>query len=273
VGERRFAALVEGDVARPLQGVEELGAATPAELLASPPVADETIPLAGVTLRPVVPRPGKIVCVGLNYKAHVDEGVFEVPDYPALFPKYADALVGAGQPVLVPPESEAVDYEAELALVIGERARDVPLERALDVVAGLTCLNDVSARDVQFAEGQWTRGKSFDSFCPVGPEVVPVERVGDPQALRVRCRVNGETMQDASTADMIFGVAELVSFASRATTLEPGDVIATGTPPGVALGQEDPRYLRAGDVVEVEIDGIGILRNPVVAAADGLPVA
>jgi 2-keto-4-pentenoate hydratase/2-oxohepta-3-ene-1,7-dioic acid hydratase in catechol pathway len=217
--------------------------------------------------------PSKIVGVGLNYRDHAREAKLEVPPRPILFAKWPSALIGPDDPIVIPAGAAQVDYEAELALVIGERARDVPLERALDVVAGLTCLNDVSARDVQFAEGQWTRGKSFDSFCPVGPEVVPVERVGDPQALRVRCRVNGETMQDASTADMIFGVAELVSFASRATTLEPGDVIATGTPPGVALGQEDPRYLRAGDVVEVEIDGIGILRNPVVAAADGLPVA
>jgi 5-carboxymethyl-2-hydroxymuconate isomerase len=216
-------------------------------------------------------RPGKVVAVGLNYVDHARESKMEVPPRPLLFAKWPSALIGPDEAIVLPTGSAQVDYEAELAVVIGERARDLPLERALGAVAGLTCLNDVSARDVQFADGQWSRAKSFDTFCPVGPRVVPLAEIGDPQVLRIECRLNGVAVQSASTADMIFGVAELVAFVSRSTTLEPGDLIATGTPPGVAFGQEQPRYLRAGDVVEVEIEGVGVLRNPVVDPPAGAP--
>ncbi len=168
---------------------------------------------------------------------------------------------------MIPGGVEQVDYEAELAAVIGARVKGVSVENALEAVAGYTCLNDVSARALQFADGQWTRGKSLDTFCPIGPRVVPRDEVGDAQSLRINCRLNGAIVQDGSTADMIFGVAELVAFISETITLEPGDVIATGTPPGVAFGQAEPRYLRDGDTVEVEIERIGVLVNPVVAVS------
>lgn len=206
----------------------------------------------------------KVVCVGLNYVDHAREVELALPERPLLFAKWQSAVIASGEPVVIPAGVEQVDYEAELAAVIGTRVKGVSAENALEAVAGYTCLNDVSARVLQFADGQWTRAKSLDTFCPIGPHVVPREEVGDPQALRIQCRVNGETVQDGSTADMIFGVAELVAYVSATITLEPGDVIATGTPPGVAFGRPDGRYLQDGDTVEVEIERIGVLVNPVV---------
>jgi 2-keto-4-pentenoate hydratase/2-oxohepta-3-ene-1,7-dioic acid hydratase in catechol pathway len=205
----------------------------------------------------------KIVAVGLNYRAHAAEVELELPEHPLLFAKWPSAVIGDGDPIVIPPGVEQVDYEAELAAIVGARAKGVSLENALEVVAGYACLNDVSARAIQFGDGQWTRGKSLDTFCPIGP-VVPRDDVGDTRSLRIACRVNGETVQDGTTADMIFPVAELVAFISETITLEPGDVIATGTPPGVAMGRPDGRYLQPGDTVEVEIERIGVLRNPVV---------
>ena len=208
-------------------------------------------------------RPGKIVCVGLNYVDHAREVALDLPERPLLFAKWPNAVIGDGEPIVIPAGVEQVDYEAELAAVIGDRVKGVSIENALETVAGYTCLNDVSARVLQFADGQWTRAKSLDTFCPIGPRVVPRDEVGDPQSLRIACRLNGETVQDASTADMIFSVAELISFVSETITLEQGDVIATGTPPGVAFGRPEPRFLRPGDTVEVEIERVGVLRNPV----------
>jgi 5-carboxymethyl-2-hydroxymuconate isomerase len=208
----------------------------------------------------------KIVCVGLNYVDHAREVELALPEKPLLFAKWQSAVIASGEPIVIPPGVEQVDYEAELAAVIGSRVKGVSVENALEAVAGYTCLNDVSARVFQFADGQWTRAKSLDTFCPIGPHVVPRDEVGDPQSLRIRCRVNGETLQDASTADMIFGVAELVAYVSETITLEPGDVIATGTPPGVAFGRPDGRYLQDGDTVEVEIERVGVLVNPVTLA-------
>jgi 5-carboxymethyl-2-hydroxymuconate isomerase len=210
--------------------------------------------------------PGKVICVGLNYVDHAREVELQLPERPLLFAKWPNAVIGDGEPIVIPPGVEQVDYEAELAAVIGAPTKGVSVENALEAVAGYTCLNDVTSRAVQFSDGQWTRGKSMDTFCPIGPRVVPREEVGDPQRLRIRCRLNGETVQDASTADMIFTVAELVAFVSETITLEPGDVVATGTPPGVAMGRTDPRYLRDGDTVEVEIERVGVLVNPVRAA-------
>ncbi len=205
----------------------------------------------------------KIVAVGLNYRDHAREVALDLPEHPLLFAKWPNAIIGDGDPIVIPPGVEQVDYEAELAAVIGVRAKGVSVENALEAVAGYACLNDVSARVIQFGDGQWTRGKSLDTFCPIGP-VVPRDDVGDTRSLRIACRVNGETMQDGTTADMIFSVAELVAFISATITLEPGDVIATGTPPGVAMGRPDGRYLQPGDTVEVEIERIGVLTNPVV---------
>jgi 5-carboxymethyl-2-hydroxymuconate isomerase len=208
----------------------------------------------------------KIVCVGLNYVDHAREVELALPERPLLFAKWQSAVIASGEPIVIPPGVEQVDYEAELAAVIGSRVKGVSVENALEAVAGYTCLNDVSARVLQFADGQWTRAKSLDSFCPIGPRVVPREEIGDPQSLRIRCRVNGETLQDASTGDMVFGVAELIAYVSETITLEPGDVIATGTPPGVAFGRPDGRYLQGGDMVEVEIERIGVLTSPVVSS-------
>jgi 2,4-didehydro-3-deoxy-L-rhamnonate hydrolase len=210
-----------------------------------------------------LPRPSKIVCVGLNYVDHANEVALELPERPLLFAKWPNALIGDGDEIVIPKGINNVDYEAELAVIIGRQTRSVGAAEALDSIAAYTCLNDVSARDEQFADGQWTRGKSFDTFCPIGPRIVPAGEIEEPSALRIRCRVNGETVQDATIGDMIFGVAELIAYISNGITLEPGDIVATGTPPGVALGRPDGRYLADADTVEVEIDGIGILTNRV----------
>ena len=206
--------------------------------------------------------PGKIVCVGLNYRDHAEESGMELPERPLLFAKWPSSLIGPGQPILIPEQATQVDYEAELGVVIGTRASRVSVKDALGHVEGYLCANEVSARDVQFADGQWTRGKSFDTFGPVGP-LVPAVEVPDPQALRIRCLVNGEVMQDSSTAQMVFTVAEVIAFISDGITLEPGDLILTGTPAGVGLGRTPPVYLAAGDEVTVEIESIGSLTNPV----------
>jgi 2-keto-4-pentenoate hydratase/2-oxohepta-3-ene-1,7-dioic acid hydratase in catechol pathway len=207
-------------------------------------------------------RPGKIVCVGLNYRDHAEESGMAIPERPLLFAKWPNSLIGPGAPIVLPEQSHDVDYEAELGVVIGRRARRVALAVALDHVAGYVCANEVSARDIQFADGQWTRGKSFDTFGPVGP-MVSAEEVPDPQALRIRCLVNREVVQDSSTAQMIFTVAELIAFISDGITLEPGDLILTGTPAGVGWVRKPPLYLADGDEVTVEIEGIGSLTNPV----------
>jgi len=215
-----------------------------------------------------IERPGKIVCVGMNYRDHAAEAGMEVPEQPVLFAKWPNGLIGPGEAIVLPPDPSQVDYEAELGVVIGLRARGLRTEDALDAVAGYVCVNDVSARDLQFADGQWTRGKSLDTFCPVGPRLVPAAEVPDPQRLGIRCRVNGELLQDSSTAQMVFSVAEIVAFVSTWLTLEPGDLIATGTPAGVGFTREPPVYLRPGDEVTVEIDGLGALVNPVAAATE-----
>jgi acylpyruvate hydrolase len=265
LGERRFAALVEGDVLRPLQGVEELGAATPADVLADPPLTDERVPLADVTLRPVVPRPGKVVCVGLNYRAHVEEGVYEVPDYPALFSKFAETLVGAGEPVLLPPESEAVDYEAELALVVGREVRRASGEAALAAVGGYTLANDVSMRDYQYKTHQWLPGKNWAGSTPLGPFLVTPDEVGDPHSLDISLELNGERMQASNTSKFIFDIPALVATISEFIPLAPGDVVLTGTPSGVGYRRDPKVLLRDGDRMVVEIERVGRLENPVVA--------
>jgi acylpyruvate hydrolase len=207
--------------------------------------------------------PGKIICVGLNYRDHAEEQGIDLPSAPLLFAKWPNALIGPGEPIVIPRVSDQVDYEAELGVVIGERVRGVSEENALAAVRGYLCLNDVSARDLQFSDGQWTRGKSPDTFCPVGPKLVPVSDVPDPQALGIRCVLNGEVMQDSTTANMIFTVAEIVAYASATMTLEPGDLIATGTPAGVGIFRKPPVLLKDGDEVTIEIDNLGGLTNPV----------
>lgn len=211
-----------------------------------------------------LPRPGKIICIGLNYRDHAEESGMAIPKSPVIFSKFSTCAIGPNQPVIIPPGSVETDYEAELAFIIGRRASNVPLKDAMKYVFGYTNFNDVSARDFQFADGQWQRGKSCDTFAPMGECVVTMDEIPDPQNLSIKLRLNGETMQDSSTSQMIFGVAELVAFLSRCITLEPGDVIATGTPPGVGFARKPPVYLKDGDVVEVEIEGLGVLSNPVV---------
>jgi 2,4-didehydro-3-deoxy-L-rhamnonate hydrolase len=215
-----------------------------------------------------IARPSKIICAGVNYRDHAEETGIAVPRQPVLFAKWPSSLIGPGDPIVLPPFTTQVDYEAELAVVIGRGVRDVSPENALEAVSGVTCLNDVSARDLQFADGgQWTVAKSLDTFCPVGPRVVPLEEIGDPQRLGIRCVINGEVLQESNTANMIFSIAELIAFASRGIKLEPGDLIATGTPAGVGFTRNPPRFLRSGDEVTVELDGVGTLTNPVVQGA------
>ena len=222
-------------------------------------------PVSGaVRLAPVAP--GKVVAIGLNYLDHIRESGLERPTQPLIFAKFPSSVVGPDAEIRLPLNiTERVDWEVELAAVIGRRARDVAPEEALAHVFGYTVANDVSARDLQFGDGQWVRGKSLDTFCPLGPVVVTADEIPDPQALHLECRVNGEVMQDATTDLMVFGVAELISHCSRNFTLEPGDVLLTGTPWGCGEFMDPKRSLAPGDVVECEIDGIGILRNPVAA--------
>ena len=211
-----------------------------------------------------IERPGKIVCVGLNYRDHAEEQGAELPSEPLLFAKWPNALIGPGEPIVIPPLVTKADYEAELGVVVGARVKSVSKENAFEAVRGYLCANDVSARDLQFSDGQWTRGKSPDTFCPVGPMVAASE-IADPHALRIRTIVSGEVLQDSTTANLIFGVDEIISHVSRTATLEPGDLILTGTPAGVGVFRDPQRLLRPGDEVTIEIEGIGTLTNPVVA--------
>jgi 2,4-didehydro-3-deoxy-L-rhamnonate hydrolase len=220
-------------------------------------------PLAEVRLLAPVPRPGKIVCVGLNYRDHAKETGAAIPDEPVLFSKFANSVVGPGADVVVPQGAGKIDYEAELAVVIGRRASRVAAAGALGHVAGYACANDVSARSLQFLSGQWLLGKAIDTFLPLGPFLVTADEVPDPQALGIRCLVNDELRQDSNTGEMVFGVAELIAYASRTITLEPGDLLVTGTPSGVGMATDPPRYLRDGDRMRVEIDGLGQLDNTV----------
>lgn len=209
-------------------------------------------------------RPGKIVAIGLNYLDHCREANVDPPEQPLVFAKWTSSITGpAGDIIVDRTLTNAVDFEVELGVVVGSEMRDVPVANALEHVFGYTVANDVSARDVQVAEGQWVRAKSMATFCPVGPVVVTADEIGDPQTLRLWTRVNGETMQDASTALMVFGVAELLSFCSKSFVLEPGDLVLTGTPWGVGFVRDPPVGLEDNDVVESGIDGIGVLRNRV----------
>jgi 2-keto-4-pentenoate hydratase/2-oxohepta-3-ene-1,7-dioic acid hydratase in catechol pathway len=219
-----------------------------------------------VTVLSPVRQPGKIVCVGLNYRAHAAESGRELPERPLLFAKFANAVVGPDEPIVFSPDDQhEVDYEGELAVVIGSRTSHVAADQALGHVLGYTVANDVSGRHAQFLDGQWLRGKSHDTFCPLGPELVTADEISDVQRLQVTTRLNGEVMQDGSTADMVFSVTEIISYVSRFIALEPGDVVLTGTPPGVGFARTPPVYLGDGDVVEVTISGLGTLRSPVAA--------
>ena len=270
---RTFLVRLEGDKAIPIEEEDPAPGADPLRALLGRGLSVETAPaieaevsLDEASLLSPIREPQKLLAIGLNYADHARESGLEAPSKPLLFVKTPNSIIGPGDAIAVDDAlSTEVDYEAELAVVIGRRASRVTLEEALDYVLGYTLCNDVSARDVQFADVQWSRGKSFDTFSPLGPWIVTADEVGDPQALGIRCRVNGRTLQDSTTAEMIFGVAELISYLSQGITLEPGDVIATGTPFGVGFARTPQVFLRPGDVVEVEVDKIGTLTNPVVA--------
>jgi 2-keto-4-pentenoate hydratase/2-oxohepta-3-ene-1,7-dioic acid hydratase in catechol pathway len=222
---------------------------------------------AGTKLLAPVPDPRKIVCIGLNYRDHAAESGVPVPTEPILFSKYSTTLIGHGDQIVLPSASHEVDYEAELVVVIGRKGRHISRERALEYVGGYAVGHDVSARDWQLNKPgkQWMAGKTFDTFAPVGPELVTSDEVPDPQNLGIRLRLNGQTMQDSSTSQLVFGVAELIAYLSQIFTLEPGDMIFTGTPPGVGMARKPPVWLKPGDQVEVEIDRLGTLQNTVIA--------
>lgn len=221
-------------------------------------------PLAEATLLCPVVNPPKIVCIGLNYSDHAAESGRDAPERPLMFAKFANAITDPGAKVEFPsPELAEIDYEGELAVVIGRQARDVSVETALEYVLGYTVANDISARDAQFGDGQWLRGKSTDGFCPLGPTLVTADEIDDVQNLDLRTHLNGEEMQSGNTNDMIFSVPEIIAYASRYLTLVPGDVLLTGTPPGVGFARTPQVFLSSGDVIEVEVGGIGRLSNTI----------
>ena len=231
-------------------------------------VGDAVTPQSVRLLAPV-PAPQKVICIGLNYADHAAESGAPIPSEPVVFNKFPSAVCAHGDPIRLPAVSSEVDYEAELVVVIGRGGRDIPRSGALDHVGGYCCGHDVSARDWQLRKpgGQWLLGKSFDSFAPFGPELVTADEISDPGNLDIGLRVNGQTMQQSNTRQLIFPVDELIAHVSQVCTLRPGDVIFTGTPPGVGMARQPPVFLSAGDVVEVEIAGLGVLRNPVVSAS------
>jgi 2-keto-4-pentenoate hydratase/2-oxohepta-3-ene-1,7-dioic acid hydratase in catechol pathway len=212
-----------------------------------------------------IQRPGKVICVGLNYRSHLAEIGERIPEYPILFLKPATSIIGHGQPIVLPRISRQVDFEGELAVVVGLRGKYIPERDALSYVAGYTCANDVSAHDIEFRTSQWTSGKILDTFCPLGPVLVPAEEITNPNSLVLKTMLNGQTVQEESTSDMVFSVPFLISYISSLASLEPGDVILTGTPAGIGCNRKPQVFLQAGDVISVEIDGIGTLINPVVA--------
>lgn len=220
---------------------------------------------SAVKIAAPVPRPGKIICIGLNYRDHAAESGMEIPKSPVIFSKFATCVIAGNEPIVLPKMSSQVDYEAELAFVVGRNAKNVSKENALDYVLGYTNFNDVSARDFQFADGQWQRGKSCDTFAPTGEFIATTDEINDPHNLKIQFRLNGEILQNSNTKELIFKIPELIEFLSKTMTLEPGDIVATGTPPGVGFARKPPVFMKDGDVAEVEIEGLGILSNPVAA--------
>jgi acylpyruvate hydrolase len=219
-----------------------------------------------VALKAPIPRPGKLILLGLNYRDHAEETGQKIPEVPTLFAKYNNSVVGPGATILIPRTTEQIDYEAEFAFVIGRHGHHIPRVRALDYVAGYTIINDVSARDYQFATSQWMVGKTFDTHCPMGPALVLKDEIPDPHSLDISLSIAGEVLQRSNTRQLIFKIPETVEYLSQVMTLEPGDVISTGTPAGVGFARKPPRWLRPGETVRVEIAGLGVLENPVAKA-------
>jgi 2-keto-4-pentenoate hydratase/2-oxohepta-3-ene-1,7-dioic acid hydratase in catechol pathway len=241
-----------------LQGVVDAVTASDAS-------AEWTLDEMGLQYGPAVADPGKIICVGLNYRRHAAETGMAVPETPVLFSKFLNTIASYGDSVSLPPVATEYDYEVELGVVMGKPARNVSEDAALDYVLGYVTANDISVRDLQTRTSQWLLGKTLDNFLPVGPYLVTADEVGDPQLLDIKTWVNGDIRQDSSTGDMIFTVAQIVSYISRYFTLEPGDLIVTGTPEGVAMGREDKPWLKPGDEVVVEVGKLGVLKNVMVA--------
>lgn len=230
----------------------------------------QPVPAGECTVLAPLRNPSKIIGIGLNYRDHAEESGQPVPASPIMFAKFPNSLVGDGAAVRFrPADSQEVDYEVELAVVIGRQTRDCSAATALDSVLGVTVANDLSARDAQFGDVQWTRGKAFDGFLPLGPAIVTLDEVGDVQSLGLSCTVNGQVLQSGSTEKMVFGVAQLVAYVSRFMTLEPGDLILTGTPPGVGFARKPPIFLRDGDTVAVAIEGIGAVTNTISTGGGG----
>jgi acylpyruvate hydrolase len=227
--------------------------------------ATAILPTEALTWRPVVPRPERIICLGLNYRAHVQETGRELPTYPVFFTKWASSLTAAGAPIPVPPESSRMDYEAELAVVIGSPGRRIAKESALDHVAGLTVANDITMRDFQNRTHQWLQGKAWDACTPIGPYLVTLDEVPDLAAIDLRLELNGQEMQHSETGHLIFDIPTIIAFASEFTAPAPGDVILTGTPGGVGARRDPPVFLAPGNVVRVTIAGVGVLENPIVS--------
>lgn len=244
----------------------EAGLALAQQVLSAEIAAENSAPLSDVKLLAPITNPNKVIAIGLNYLDHIRESNAQTPKIPIMFTKYTSSIIGDGDTIHWDPnETAKVDWEVELAVVIGKRAYRVSEDSVFDYVVGYTVCNDVSARDLQSERGdQWIRGKSMDTFCPLGPCIVTKDEIADPHNLKLRTLVNGETMQDSNTSELLFKIPHLVSYLSRAFTLFPGDVIITGTPPGVGMGKKPPIFLKHGDVVSVEIDGIGKLTNPCV---------
>lgn len=221
--------------------------------------------LSAVKLKAPIPRPGKIICIGLNYADHAAESGLPIPDFPVVFAKYANTVIGQGDSIVLPKVSKEVDYEAELGFVIGKRGRYIAEKDALNYIAGYLPVNDVSARDYQMRTSQWTMGKTFDTFAPMGPALVTTDEIPDPQNLDIKLTINGEVLQNSNTKQLIFGIAQLVSSLSEVITLEPGDIVSTGTPPGVGAARKPQRFLQPGETVDVYIEKLGTLSNPVIA--------
>ena len=262
-GEGPHVGSLEGEEIRPLAHEDMIKFI---EYGGSPEPGKDTVPLGEARIHAPIVRPQKVIGIGLNYEDHAAETGADIPEKPIVFAKYANTVIGPGETIRIPPITEQADYEAELAVIIGRAARNVPESEALDYVFGYANANDVSSRDLQFSEGgQWTRSKSIDTFCPLGPFVATKDEIVDPQGLSIRCILNGEVMQDGTTSKMIFSVAELISFLTQGMTLVPGDVIVTGTPPGVGSARDPQVWLKDGDEVTIEIEGLGSLTNPVEA--------
>jgi 2-keto-4-pentenoate hydratase/2-oxohepta-3-ene-1,7-dioic acid hydratase in catechol pathway len=258
--------IVEGDQVVPVLGFADMcGAIAAGQSAIAAANKGTPVALSAVKLHAPIPRPPKVVCIGLNYRDHAIESGMAIPTIPVVFNKFPNSVIAPGEDVVLPKNSEKPDYEAEFAVILGKPGRHVSKENAMDYVFGYTIVNDVSARDWQLQTSQWIMGKTFDTFCPMGPWIVTADEIADPHNLRIGLRIDGVTVQDSSTKELIFGIPELVEHLSKVFTFEPGDVISTGTPPGVGLGHKPPRWLKPGEVMTVFIEGIGELTNPCVA--------